>query len=116
MINLRQIFNVNYSMIGIIIILLFLILIFLINHNPITSFNSIGKYLLIAGFTTLIISFLLKLGINIVIPEKYKIFINVVSINLQKNMLIYSILSIIIGIIFIIISAILSNKKTEYNL
>ena len=106
MINFREIFNLNYSLVGIIIIIIMIGLILLINQDIKYSLKQIGKSIFIAGIITIIISFISKQLIVILIPNKYQVIINIITKNLIKNMNIYSLISILIGLILIIISSI----------
>lgn len=112
MINFREIFNIKYSIIALSIIIVILFLIILINQNISKSSKAIGITLTISGFISLILSFIIIFGLNLIIPSEYIAFINVISNNLEKNLIIYSGLSIIIGIISIVISNI-TNKEIE---
>ena len=103
MINFRTIFNNNYSVLGILIILFVILLILLINQDSRTSLKLIGTPCIISGIIALFIDFILYLIINI-IPHQYKIFIEVISNNIIKNIIYASIISITVGIILIVLS------------
>ncbi len=111
MINYRNIFHPNYITLGLIIIIILLFLILLINKDILKSLHYIGLSLIISGIINLVLSFILIIITNIAIPSYYQILINVISINLQNNLLIYSIASIIIGIILELVSKFFNKKK-----
>ncbi len=111
MINFRVIFNPNYSSIGLLIIIALLLLIFIINKNISKSCHDIGKNLIIAGLFTLSLFLIINLASNKVIPVKFQPLIDVIRINLIKNIIMYSVISIIIGIIFLTIGIIFSKKN-----
>ena len=104
MINFRYIFNPSYSILGVILILIIIVLIFTINKNNNDSLRIIGKTILISGIISLIIDGLIYLITNNIIPSKYKIFVEVISNNLFKNIIYMSIISITLGTIAIAIS------------
>lgn len=104
MINFREIFNPNYTIIGLIIIIALIILIFVFNKDTKQSLNLLGKTAIITSIITFLISLILKLGIDILIPYNYKLLIQVISNNLLKSYINSSILILIIGIILFIFS------------
>lgn len=104
MINFRTIFNPTYSYLGLILIILLIIAIILMNNNLKSSFKIIGNTFLISGTITLLVALMINTSINILITSPYKIFIQVISNNLWKNLIYGTILSILSGVILIIIS------------
>ena len=111
MTNYREVFNTNYSIVGLIIITLVIGLIILTNQNIKSSFKVIGKTIFISGIITIIVSFLIKIVSSIVIPNKYQIITNVIIKNIEKNLIIYSLISILIGMILIMITSLIPKKK-----
>ncbi len=111
MINLREIFNSTYSIIGLIIITILILLILFLNKNIIQSFKDIGITLVIAGIISLGILYIINYIINEIIPYEYKIFTDVIRKNLEKNFTYYAIISIIIGILMVTSSIIINKYK-----
>lgn len=70
---------------------------------------------MISGSINLIISLIIIVITNIAIPSYYQILINVISINLQNNLLIYSISSIIIGLFLKLVSKIFHKEEIINN-
>ena len=115
MINYRNIFHPNYITLGLIVITILLFLILLMNKNIFQSLHYIGVSLMISGSINLIISLIIIVITNIAIPSYYQILINVISINLQNNLLIYSISSIIIGLFLKLVSKIFHKEEIINN-
>lgn len=112
MINYRQIFNPNYTCIGLIIIIVIIILLLIINKNSIITINQISKTALIASIITISISLILKLLINTFIPTSYKIIIEIVSKNLITSIFTYSTIIAFISILALISTKILIKNKS----
>ena len=113
MINYRNIFNPNYNYIGIIIIILLLIAIFILQKNTISSLIRISNMSLISGIIILIIAITINMLIKILVLGSYKIFIEVITNTIIKNLYFYSITIIIISIILnILIKFIPSSNQT----
>ncbi len=110
MINFREIFNPNYNFIGLLFIALLMMIILLLNRNIFYCLKVIGKTFLISGMITLFLDFILYLGLNMVLISYYKIIIQVISNQVLKNCLYYSIISIMIGIVLIVFSKIMKKK------
>lgn len=111
MINYRNLFNPSYNYIGLIIIIIISLLIIIIQKDTIKSIQQISKTCLIASLTILIITILLNLLMNGLIPNSYKVFIEIISKNVIKNLYFYSILLIIISSIMNILTKILTKPK-----
>lgn len=110
MINFREIFNPNYNFIGLLFMALLMMIILLLNRNIFYCLKVIGKTFLISGMITLFLDFILYLGLNMVLISYYKIIIQVISNQVLKNCLYYSIISIMIGIVFIVFSKIMKKR------
>lgn len=110
MINFREIFNPNYNFIGLLFMALLMMIILLLNRNIFYCLKVIGKTFLISGMITLFLDFILYLGLNMVLISYYKIIIQVISNQVLKNCLYYSIISIMIGIVLIVFSKIMKKK------
>ena len=110
MINFREIFNPNYNFLGLLFIALLMMIILLLNRNIFYCLKVIGKTFLISGMITLFLDFILYLGLNMVLISYYKIIIQVISNQVLKNCLYYSIISIMIGIVLIVFSKIMKKK------
>ena len=110
MINFREIFNPSYNFIGLLFIALFIMIILLLNKNILYCLKIIGKTFLISGIITLILDILLYLGLDMVLISYYKIIIQIITNNVLKNCLYYSLTSIIIGIILISSTNIIKKK------
>lgn len=110
MINFREIFNPNYNFIGLLFIALLMMIILLLNRNIFYCLKVIGKTFLISGMITLFLDFILYLGLNMVLISYYKIIIQVISNQVLKNCLYYSIISIMIGIVLIVFSKIMKKR------
>ena len=110
MINFREIFNPNYNFIGLLFMALLMMIILLLNRNIFYCLKVIGKTFLISGMITLFLDFILYLGLNMVLISYYKIIIQVISNQVLKNCLYYSIISIMIGIVLIVFSKIMRKK------
>ena len=92
MINFREIFNMSYSYIGIIIIGIIMIMIILLDKKE--GIRIIGRSFLGAG-GVLIISYLL--GNMLISSFEYKIFVVVISDNFFNSLIIFSVVSLILG-------------------
>lgn len=110
MINFREIFNPNYNFICLLFMALFMMIILLLNRNIFYCLKVIGKTFLISGMITLFLDFILYLGLNMVLISYYKIIIQVISNQVLKNCLYYSIISIMIGIVLIVFSKIMKKR------
>lgn len=110
MINFREIFNPNYNFIGLLFMALLMMIILLLNRNIFYGLKVIGKTFLISGMITLFLDFILYLGLNMVLISYYKIIIQVISNQVLKNCLYYSIISIMIGIVLIVFSKIMKKR------
>ncbi len=110
MINFREIFNPNYNFIGLLFMALLMMIILLLNRNIFYCLKVIGKTFLISGMITLFLDFILYLGLNMVLISYYKIIIQVISNQVLKNCLYYSIISIMIGIVLIVFSKIMKKR------
>lgn len=110
MTNFREIFNPDYSQFLILIILGLVGLIFIFNRNIKESLRVTGKAILLSGIVTLVIAIIINLGINTFIPYNYKIFIQVISSSLFKNLLYSALEGIILGIALLLISKFLPQK------
>lgn len=111
MINYRSIFNPDYNYIGIILILIIIALIFLNNSNFRQSLHQIGFIITISGFVTLIIAFLLDFVVDIVLPARYQLFVEVISNNIYENFWKTSIMTIFLGGFILIINKIFHSRK-----
>ena len=110
MINFREIFNPNYNFIGLLFVALLMMIILLLNRNIFYCLKVTGKTFLISGMITLFLDFILYLGLNMVLISYYKIIIQVISNQVLKNCLYYSIISIMIGIVLIVFSKIMKKR------
>lgn len=110
MINFREIFNPNYNFIGLLFMALLMMIILLLNRNIFYCLKVIGKTFLISGMITLFLDFILYLGLNMLLISYYKIIIQVISNQVLKNCLYYSIISIMIGIVLIVFSKIMKKR------
>lgn len=110
MTNYRQIFNTPYSIFGLLLIISLSLLIFIINKDIKKSCYNIGTHLILSGVITIILSLIINFGISIIIPNHYQILINVISKNLFKNLIFYSVICITTGILFITISRFIPKK------
>ena len=110
MINYREIFNINYSIIGLIMILIIISLIILINKNIGKSCNILGKVFISSSFISLFLLFIMNFGLKVIIPHQYTILVEVISKSLEKNYLIYSIIVLVFGLLLLIFSN-LKEKK-----
>ena len=110
MINFREIFNPNYNFIGLLFMALLMMIILLLNRNIFYCLKVIGKTFLISGMITLFLDFILYLGLNMVLISYYKIIIQVISNQVLKNCLYYSIIFMMIGIVLIVFSKIMKKR------
>lgn len=115
MTNFRTIFNPSYSFIGILTIIIITILIIFNNKDLKKSFHQIGKISLITSIIIFIISNIIKFTLNIMIPYQYKIFIQVISKNIFWYIMIFSLIGIILGLIFYISSKFFYEKDSKFS-
>ena len=108
MINYRNIFNLNYSYIGLIVIGVLVVLIFILNKNFIRSIYQISNHLFIGGLVTIITSVLINFCIDFFIISNFKILIEIITKNLIRDLYIYSISLIVVSFF---INLILKNTK-----
>ena len=113
MINYRNIFNLNYSYIGLIVIGVLVILIFILNKNFIRSIYQISNHLFIGGIVTFITSVLINFCIDFFIISNFKILIEIITKNLIRDLYIYSISLIVVSLF---INIILKNTKYSSDL
>lgn len=92
MINFREIFNMNYSYIGLIIIGILMIILILLDKNK--SLKVIGYSFLVSGIT---MGLMFILGNLLVNSFSYSFFIKIITNNFFNSIIIFSIISIIIG-------------------
>ena len=92
MINFREIFNMSYSYIGIIIIGIIMIMIILLDKKE--GIRIIGRSFFYSG-VVLIIFYLL--GNMLISSFEYKIFVEVISDNFFSSLIIFSVISLILG-------------------
>lgn len=112
MINYRQIFNPSYNYIGLIVIVLLVLTIIIIKKDILASIQEITESCLIAGIVILIMNLILNFMIDFFVFNSYKVFIEIITNNVIKNLYFYSITIIIISsIIKLIIN---TTKKIEY--
>ena len=112
MINYRQIFNPSYNYIGLIVIVLLVLTIIIIKKDILESIQEIAESCLIAGIVILIMNLILNFMIDFFVFNSYKVFIEIITNNVIKNLYFYSITIIIISsIIKLIIN---TTKKIEY--
>lgn len=113
MINFRNIFNPDYNILGLLLIFLLIFLIFLNEKNLLYALKKISISILYAGIITLILTLILKLAINLLIPYQYKIFLAVITDNFLKNLITSTLIFIAIGIILYAFSKIYSPKSLK---
>ena len=97
MINYRHLFNPTYNYVGIIMIIVLIIFIFINNRDINQSVQKIGIIITFSGLITLTLALLLNFFIDIILPQNYQLFIEVVSKNISKNCQTSSIVTILIG-------------------
>lgn len=103
MINYREIFNTTYGYLVLLLIILILCIIFLFNKDKKYNFNLFSKIFFISGIILLVVDMILNFVINNFFSYDYKLFINVIGNSIYSNLLYYSVISIIIGVIFYIV-------------
>ena len=113
MINYRNIFNPSYNYIGLLLIGIIIYLLFITIKDLKKSLNQIGKTSIVSGTISLVIILLINFIINQILPYQYKIFIQVISKNVYKTALIYSIVVIILGIFLLTIEKILKSENKK---
>ena len=107
MINFREIFDINYSYVGIGIILGLIFLIILLERED--GVKVIGSSFLISGIFMLV----LYLFGNVIIDSfSYRFFIEIISDNFFSSLIIFSVVSLILGGIGIGVYRYIINKKT----
>lgn len=111
MINFRNIFNPSYNYIGIICIIIIALLIIIVQRDTLASIYQISKTSFIAGIVTLIIALISSFLTNLLIPNSYKIFIEIISDNVLNHLYFYSILIIIISSILMLIIKTITKQK-----
>lgn len=94
MINYREIFNISYSYIGLVIIGILILLLFLLDKKR--SIKVIGYSFLVAGVVLLAIYLF---GNMIISSFSYRFFIEVISDNFFSIIIVFSIVSILFGAI-----------------
>lgn len=92
MMNFREIFNISYSYIGIIIIGVILLLLFLLDGKG--SIKIIGGSFFVAGVLLFLIYFF---GNMIVGSFSYKFFVEIISDNFFNGIVIASVISVLFG-------------------
>ena len=92
MINFREIFNISYSYIGIIVILLLIVILFFLDKKY--GIKVIGYSFLGAGIFLLIVYLF---GNMIVSSFNYRVFIEIISDNFFNSIIVYSVISMIFG-------------------
>lgn len=112
MINYRNIFNTSYNYIGLILIFILALLIIIIERDTVSSVYRISKYALISGIITLVLALLSNFIIEFLVFNSYKVFIEIISTNLIKNLYFYSIIIIIISGIVNLMLKTLSKTKS----
>ena len=113
MINYRNIFNPNYSYIGLIIILLLIIMFIVLQKDLLKSISHISEISLISSVTTLVMTLILNLITKFILIGSYKVFIEIITKNLIANLYLYSLIVIVISILLIGIVKINSTKSLE---
>lgn len=111
MINYRQIFNPNYTLIGLLITLTLITLLALTNKDIITTIRQVSKTTLTASIITIIISFSLKLLITLIIPSNYQIIIEVISTNFTKSLITTSLILTFTSALLLILLKILKKPQ-----
>jgi len=92
MINFREIFNINYSYVGLIIIGILMIILVLLDKKE--SIRVMGKSFFVAG----IFLFLIYLFGNIIISNfSYKFFIEVISDSFFSSVIVFAVVSVVFG-------------------
>lgn len=112
MINYRNIFNSSYGYIGLILIFILSLLIIIIEKDTVSSVCRISKYTFISGVIILSLTLLSNFIMEFLIFNSYKVFIEIISKNLIKNLYFYSIIIIIISGIINFMLKTLSNTKS----
>ena len=114
MINLREIFNPQYNIVGYSLIIIIILLIIIVNKDIRKALKSIAISLIISSIIIWIVSLLLKISLFLLIPEEYQKLINIITNNITHNLDIFALICFVLGIILIIISYI--KNKNEKNL
>lgn len=100
MINLRNYFNTNNC---ILLLLLTFILFIILTVNK-ENLNRLGKMIIYTSISILIIHFIVKIIIKTISNNIVKIFLIPILNNMNNNIFIYTIISLLIGIILQIFS------------
>ena len=98
MINYREIFNMNNSYIGLIIIIVLILFIFLLDRDG--YLRLIGKSCLISG---VVMGLMYIVGNILVNSFRYNFFIKVITDNFFNSIIIFSVSSFILGIVGLIL-------------
>ena len=106
MINYREIFNNDYSYIGLIIIGILIISMLLLDRKYSTKI--LGYSFIVPGIIMILVCILGNTFINSI---KYSFFIEVISNNFFNAIMIFSVLSIIVGSIVLLIYKYIYQKK-----
>ena len=92
MINFREIFNINYSYIGIGVILLLVVILFFLDRK---RGIKVIRYSFLGAGIVLLIMYLF--GNMIVSSFNYRVFIEIISDNFFNSIIVYSVISMIFG-------------------
>lgn len=112
MINYRNIFNTSYNYIGLILTFILALLIIIIERDTVSSVSRISKYTFTSGIIILVLALLSNFIIEFLVFNSYKVFIEIISTNLIKNLYFYSIIIIIISGIVNLMLKTLSKTKS----
>ena len=112
-INFRDIFNMKYGYMGIIVVAILLLLIFLLNKDIKKSLKSVSIIFIVSGIINLILSLSIKVIIKVLVDTSYRAFVEVVSNSMYNTLLYISIGLIILGIILIIINKCIIKEKVK---
>lgn len=92
MINFREIFDINYSYIGLVVIAILMLLLVVLDKRE--SIKMFGYSFIGAGIVMLVIYLL---GNMIISSFSYKFFIEIISNNLFSSIIIFSVVSLVFG-------------------
>ncbi len=92
MINFREIFNINYSYIGLVLIAVLMIVLVMLDKS--LSIKVFGYSFFCAGFFMLVIYLI---GNMIVSSFSYRFFIEVISDNFFNSIIIFSVVTMLFG-------------------
>ena len=112
-INFRDIFNMKYGYMGIIVVVILLLLIFLLNKDIKKSLKSVSIIFIVVGVINLVISLSTSIIIKLLVDTSYRVFLEVVSNGMYDTLLYISIGLIILGIILIIINKYMIKEKAK---